>query len=232
MTSLLSLFDPTGWVRRVSDFVAQKGHAHDKVCFYGTPFAHDEIMVQTMRTRYARMILRFYQMNHFGLASNCASFAQYLKSGQVFPLQCSNLMQYHSDMYLYQGQHIAFGDVICLFYFREEVFDHVYEIRRLFPAIFDLFLEKSEDSKVKDILLRLSHRKNLLVQKFSYTEIGEMTEGFIFKDFHFLTCVGYESNPKTGNIEPIFVNQNGRNTVLAKDKEQIYCIWKCHELLQ
>lgn len=214
--TMFSLFDPTGWVTAVARYVAQKYHPHDDVCFYGVVDRERDEFIAQRRKTCAERIIQFYRFNHAGLLSNCSSFAEYVRHGNLhFVEKAYEHYGYEGTLYRYRGQHIIFGDVVMISYVNEWVIEsgllkskHTPNIMREFVACRQEIAKAADFSKAnKEEVPRNAH-----ALKYTPLEIRDnFLENPLLRDYHFLVCVGYEIHPGTGNLEPVFVNQDGRN---------------------
>lgn len=223
---MIKFFDPTGIIQAIARYVAFPHHPHDNVCFHGLPFAHNREHIANLRMNYAKAILWFSYMNHNGLNSNCSSFAEYLRSSAALNiLKLKECFSYFGDLFLYRGQHLNFGDVVAIFYLRNKEFEEggFFSLELRDKRILDFALKSKEDAESKDYLRTYtsSLKRSLGVEYFPLNELLGITKSIFISDFHFLTCVSYEINRQTGNLEPLFIGQDGRNVSMEHDKRKI-----------
>jgi hypothetical protein len=219
------LFDPTRIVERVAEYVAFPDHPHDEACFYGLPFAHDRERVRRVRKDFAQATIRFYCMNHLGLRSNCSSFAEYLRTRRkVDAGKMPNLFSYLGSMYPYNGQHLTFGDVLAIQYLRDEGFSNGFfdsEVRD--QTLFEAAARRREDAESPCFLRAYARGLSGDASReiVGRRELLRLSRNFFLGDYHFLTCVGYEIHGETGNLEPVFLGQNGRNFPTSRKEKRI-----------
>lgn len=209
-------FDLTGTVRKMAGYIAFSGHPHDDVCFYDLPYANDREYIAKLREYYAKLVIRFSFMNHLGMKSNCSSLAEYLRSGALIDItEMEKLLSYRGEMFPYRGQHISFGDVVALYYLREKEFHDGFSIRDVMSnAVQDFAEERRGDACQKNFLeaYTVSHQDSSVRDRYSREDVLELMDTNIFLcDYHFAVCIAYATNPQTGNLEPVFIEQNGRN---------------------
>lgn len=218
-----SLFDPTGSIRDMAEYVSYPEHIHDNVSFYGLPYAGNQERIAQIRKECARKIIQFSWMNHLGLRSNCSSFAEFLRTGRVRHIQKpENYFSYFGEMYHYRGQHLNFGDVLFIQYANDTHFNNgFFDTLKGVRIVQDAMEISKEIARTRNFLRYRGRSSRCLspLKKFSRRDLMEIDKNIFFDDGHFLTCVGYEIRQKTGNLEPVFLGQSGRNVLRQEEKE-------------
>lgn len=216
-----NFFDPTGAITEITEYVGYPEHTHDNVSFYGLPHANNKERIAEIRTEYARKTTHFAYMNHCGLQSNCASFAEYLQRGVIPDMGRSpHLFAYYGDMYSYHGQHLNFGDVLAVYYLRHtEFFNGFFSSYMKHHSVYDFAAQKILDAASPDFLTTFKTSRKYMSRWKKYTREDLLHEADcpFFDNYHFLICVGYEMNESTGNLEPLFIGQGGRNKLLKQE---------------
>lgn len=212
------LFDTTGLIGRIAHYISRPNE-NDGTCFLGLPYESSPRYIAKIRKEYAKKVVRFSRMNHLGLRSNCASFAEFMRSGNVLDIvKYENYLSYFGDMYPYKGQHLNFGDMIAVHYLHDEYFNNgLFDSISRINYIHDFVMLSKSVASSRNFLqsYAYSRRKSPAYKVFGRKESIDISKNVFFQHYHYLVCVGYEFNTDTGNLEPVFVSQNGRN-VLSK----------------
>lgn len=217
------LFDTTGLIGRIASYISSPND-NDRISFYGLPYVGSPKHIARIRQEYAKKVVRFARMNHLGLRSNCASFAEFMRSGNVHNIEkYENYLSYFGSMYPYKGQHLNFGDAIAIHYLRDEwfsngLFDSVSGINNIHD-----FAEMSRNVTGASNFMRaysLSRRGLPTHKVYDCDDSLKISSSVFFLHYHYLVCIGYEFNTETGNLEPVFVYQNGRNVFFKKELKE------------
>lgn len=126
--------------------------------------------------------------------TNCASFVEYLRSGNFF--ECDpefHSMMFKGNLATYQGEKVRPGDSVCVLYFSQLGKRRRYGVARTLYR---------KNRKAEGNLTRLSVATR---RSFAPEKMIEFYTSGIFSDYHFMYCIDIH------NGMPVFIQQVGRN---------------------
>lgn len=136
-----------------------------------------------------------YLKEYYGTCrTNCATLAQYLKTGTFVPCDYAGEHSFvvSGEFDAYRGQRLELGDRVCLLYYKENVLDQE-DLGYSYEHCHENKLSVGDDwGKIR--LAEITVNAEEICAQYN---LG------IYADFHFLTCVGSHGD------EPIFIQQMG-----------------------
>jgi hypothetical protein len=220
-----TLFDVTGEIKRVSNYIAYPNHPHDDACFYGLPIFGNKDQIEKVRRETAIRVIKWSYMNHLGLSSNCSSFAEFMRSGKVINiLGKPAFLVYDGNMYHYGGQHLNFGDTVAICYLREKEFNNgFFDSLPGLNYMHEFAEQRRRFASARNFLraYAVPMKRRIYQKPYKKRDLVKIDNSIFVSDYHFLVCVGYKIHSKTGNLEPLFVCQRNRNVPLPKDDYKI-----------
>ncbi|MDO8604852.1 MAG: hypothetical protein Q7K40_05685 [bacterium] len=161
---------------------------------YQKLFGDECVGVRILDEPLSQRLIKYIRYYYGERKTNCASFAEYLRTGDF--VECcdeNNYFAFSGGMNQYTGQSVKPGDTLCVLYYNKRA-----RSRKVSKLL------RSHYKKVCKIVVNgsLSKLKGAEGSISSEQILGMYKSGYI-EDYHFMFCIGTE------NGQPIFIQQLG-----------------------